>query len=79
MNEELEEEMSIVCNLGEDIARKTRKVSFQEGFDNGQRAGEDKFASLMTRLMSVGRMEDARRSAEDPEFRQKMYQELQLN
>ena len=47
-----------------------------EGFALGKKEGENKLAKLMDKLFSLNRTNDAMRAAADPEYREKLYEEL---
>lgn len=70
MNDELKEEMSSVCNMGEAIRRKSRA--------EGRAEGETRLSMLMAKLFSQNRLEDAKKCTDDPEYREKLYREFQL-
>ena len=70
MTYELGKEMSSVCNMGEAIRRKAEQ--------KGEEAGETRLGKLMTKLREMGRVDDAFRAAEDKQYREKLYKELQL-
>ena len=53
---------------------KDRKMLRQEGIEEG----EARFASLMTKLKDLNRVEDAFKAASDSEFREKLYKEFGL-
>ncbi len=66
----MEEEMSMVCNLVESIARKSRA--------EGRAEGENRLGTLMTKLREMNRTEDAFRAANDPEYRNRLYREFKI-
>ena len=70
ITDEMEEEMSGVCNMGEAIRRKAEA--------EGRAEGENRMSILMAKLFSLNRMDDARRCTTDAEFREKLYKEFQL-
>ena len=78
MTEELEKELSTVCNLGERIARKSKEKSKEQGRMEGRMEGERLIGTLMDRLFSLGRLDDAKRCAADVNFRNMLYKEFQL-
>lgn len=59
-NQDLEKEMTTVCNLGEGIARKSRDE------------GMDQLAQLISKLCSLKKYQDVERASNDPEYRQKL-------
>ena len=50
-----------------------------EQYGKQQKAeGENKLGTLMAKLFSQNRLEDAKRCSEDAEYREKLYQEFKL-
>ena len=47
-----------------------------EGFTEGRTEGENALAALMTKLFSLGRVQDAELAAKDPEARKRFYLEF---
>ena len=86
MTEELVKELSAVCNLGEYIARKSKEQGRMEGFAEGlaeerlegRMEGERLIGTLMDKLFSLGRVDDAKRCTTDVDFRNALYKEFQL-
>ena len=90
MTEELVKELSVVCNLGEYIARKSKEQGRMEGFAEGfaeglaeerlegRMEGERLIGTLMDKLFSLGRVDDAKRCTTDVDFRNALYKEFQL-
>ena len=74
MSDEMEEEMSGVCNMGEAIRRKAEA----EGMEKGMEKGESRLGALMAKLEELGRIDDAFKAAEDKQYREKLYKEFQL-
>ena len=70
MSDEMEEEMSGVCNMGEAIRRKAEA--------EGMEKGESRLGALMAKLEELGRIDDAFKAAEDKQYREKLYKEFQL-
>jgi hypothetical protein len=62
---ELESEVQNMCNLSQGI------------WEQGQQQGEDMLAQLMTSLFQNGRMEDAKRVAEDKTYRKQLMKEFE--
>ncbi len=62
----------------EEIMQKGRAEGRAEGLAEGEAKGERRFGALMTKLMSMNRFDDAKRCAEDAEYREKLYREFQL-
>ena len=50
----------------------------KEDFEQAEEKGESRLGSLMTKLFSLGRDEDAKRCAADPDYRQKLYKEFKM-
>ena len=65
MDEQLTEEMSAVCNLGEGIALRNRELGIAQG--------EERVCILLDSLMEAGRIDDARRVVVDPVYREEQY------
>ena len=63
--------------MKEDIEKRV-SLGMQQGMLQGEQKGEDKSMALMMKLFSLGRMDDAQRSAADPAFRQKMFKEFNM-
>ena len=59
------------------------ELFYREGHEKGQlegrREGQALISSLMERLLTAGRIEDAKRAASDPEYRERLLKELQMN
>ena len=54
------------------------KKGMQQGMQQGMAKGESMLGSLIKKLKDAGRLDDAFRAAEDPDFRQKLYKEFKL-
>ena len=50
----------------------------REGRREGRQEGQNMLAALFSRLLSLGRSEDAERAANDPDYRDKLYKEFQI-
>lgn len=74
MDQELEKEMTTVCNLGEGIARKSR----DEGLAQGVAQGMNKVTQLMAKLCSLKKYQDVEKASTDPEYLQKLLEEYRL-
>jgi hypothetical protein len=70
MTEEFESEVQRMCNLSKGV--------YDKGIQQGIQQGEDLLAQLMTKLFSLGRTNDAKRAAEDKEYRRMLMEELQI-
>ena len=82
MTYELGKEMSSVCNMGEAIRRKAEQKGWNEGhssgWNEGHSSGENQMSALITKLKEMNRIDDVFRAAEDKQYREKLYKELQL-
>ena len=76
--ETLEREVANMCNYSSYIENRGVQKGMQQGMQQGERQGEDKMGTLMSKLFSLGRMDDAQRSASDPAYRQQMYNEFNM-
>ena len=54
MTDEMKEEMSSVCNMGEAIRRKAEAEGMAKGLETGMEKGESRLASLMAKLKELG-------------------------
>ena len=63
--------------MREDIDKKV-SIGMQQGMLQGEQKGEERLGALITKLFSLGRMDDAQRSAADPAFRQQMFKEFNM-
>ena len=54
------------------------KEGHREGLREGQQKGQNMLAALISRLLSLGRTEDVARSASDPEYREKLFEEFKI-
>ena len=61
---------------GEMVGRREGRF---EGRREGRLEGQDMISSLMERLLSAGRIEEAKRAASDPEYREQLLRELSMN
>ena len=50
-----------------------------EGKAEGKAEGEDRLASLMKKLLSLGRMEDLQKAATDQKYREVLYTEFKIS
>lgn len=62
--------VEIMCKAMEDMRN--------EAMEKGMEKGIDLLGSLMTKLKSLGREDDAFRAAEDSAYRAKLFQEFQM-
>ena len=56
-----------------------RREGQREGRREGRLEGQIMISSLMERLLSAGRIEEAKRAASDPEYREQLLRELRMN
>ncbi|MBQ8162444.1 MAG: hypothetical protein IJ083_17090 [Clostridia bacterium] len=81
MDDKLGEEMKVMCNLGEGIARRNYAMGKAEGREEGRAKGraegraegEDKLEALLSKLYEEGRPDDARRAVKDRAYRKEQY------
>ena len=71
MSQELEEDLTTMCNLGDGI--------YEYGEAQGVTIGEKKLAELMDKLFSAGRVEDAQKAVKDEAYRTNLYKEFHIN
>jgi hypothetical protein len=84
MTQEFEEEVDYMCNLSDGIFELGKQqgveLGKQQGVELGRQQGvelgEDNLAKLFQKLFELGRTEDAKRVAEDKEYRQLLMKEL---
>ena len=67
-----------MCQALYDIMKEDIDKRVSIGVQQGEQKGEERLGALMTKLFSLGRMDDAQRSAADPAFRQKMFKEFNM-
>ena len=58
--------------------REGLREGHREGLREGQQKGQNMLAALISRLLSLGRTEDVARSASDPEYREKLFEEFKI-
>ena len=68
MEQDLERRINTMCNLSESVFEEGRK----EGREEGRKEGADRIAKLMTRLLSDGKIDEAKRAAADAGFREEL-------
>ena len=65
---------------GEIVGRREGRLEGRrEGRREGRLEGQAMISSLMERLLSAGRIEEAKRAASDPEYREQLLRELSMN
>ena len=70
----LEREMSWSCKL----AQMDHDSQIESARTEGKTEGENRLGQLMTRLFSLGRLQDAQKAANDMAYREKLYLEFGL-
>ncbi|MCD8331843.1 MAG: hypothetical protein LUB63_04840 [Oscillospiraceae bacterium] len=68
-----------MCDVLDRIETRGIQQGMKQGIQQGMQQGERTFAQLMQTLFSQGRLEDARRAAEDQQFRHKLMRELSIS
>lgn len=48
----------------------------RQTYEEGENAGKSKVNELFKRLLAAGRLEDFKRSVDDPEFQKKLFEEF---
>ena len=76
-NREVAELMFGYFNMEEQLEL-LRQEEREEGRKEGSEEGQNKLGSLMIKLRSLGRENDAFEAAADPTYREKLYQEFQM-
>ncbi|MBR1684421.1 MAG: hypothetical protein IJ708_04740 [Clostridia bacterium] len=74
MDEQLTEEMSAMCNLGEGIAIRNREL----GMAQGMAQGEERFRALVDSMLKAGRIDDLQRVVSDPVYREEQYKDFNI-
>ena len=67
-----------MCEVLDRIENRGIRRGLRQGFQQGIQQGENDFAELMSTLFAQGRIEDAKRAAEDREYRHMLISELSL-
>lgn len=62
----------------EEIRQESEAIGERREKKLGEKRGESRLSDLMTRLKSLGRIDDAFKAASDEKFRKKMYKELNI-
>jgi DNA replication protein DnaD len=90
MTEEFESEVQRMCNLSKGVyndgvqqglqrgIQQGIQQGLQRGIQQGIQQGEDLFAQLVSKLFALDRTDDAKRAAEDKEYRKKLMEEFQI-
>lgn len=75
----LEEDMRVQARLmQEESWEKGLQEGRKKGLEQGLEQGMEQLAFLMARLLDAGRIEDARRVAEDPVLRDELLKEFDI-
>ena len=80
-NREVAELMFGYFNMEEQLEflrQEEREEGREEGRKEGSEEGQNKLGSLMIKLRSLGREDDAFEAAADPAYREKLYKEFQM-
>ena len=67
-----------MCQALREIMKEDFEQAEANGMKKGMAKGESLLGSLIKKLKDAGRLDDAFRAAEDPDFRQKLYKEFKL-
>ncbi|MBQ9306359.1 MAG: hypothetical protein IJ229_00425, partial [Clostridia bacterium] len=78
MDEQLTEETSAVCNLGEGIALRNRELGMAQGIEQGIAQGEERFRALVDSMLKAGRIDDLQRVVSDPVYREEQYKDFNI-
>lgn len=79
VQENAEREACKMCDVLDRIENRGIQQGVQQGIQQGIQQGENAFAKLMQILFAQGRMEDARRAAEDREYRHVLMKEFAIS
>ena len=60
------------------VEEDARRAGWKQGLEEGREQGEGRFAELTQRLLQDKRYIDLEKSATDPEYRQKLYEEYRI-
>ena len=77
-NEERRLEYMTMAVHDMEIREEGREEGRKEGREEGREEGQNKLATLLAYLKDSGRMDDLFRALDDPEFREKLYEEFNL-
>ena len=67
---------TIMRNHDANVRRQGMAEGMAKGIAKGEVKGEKRLGTLISRLISAGRVNDASRAASDPEYREKLYAEM---
>ena len=73
IDEQLSEEMSAVCDPGKGLSAMYAARGMAQGMAQGRVQGEEMLGTLVNKMLSIGRVEDAKRAATDPAYREEQY------
>lgn len=71
-----EAKLMILSEYNEELHRKTL---LREGREQGRKEGQETSAQLLQYLIQANRIDDIKKAAFDPDFRQKLFEEFHLN
>ena len=74
IDDSLEKELNVMCNLSEAI----RERSLELGRKQGQESGEQRMSLLIKRLLSDHQIEDIQRVIDDKNYRESLYKKYSL-
>ena len=63
-----------MCSVIEEL----KNEGFQQGIQQGNKQGMQKFADLTKKLLALHRTNDLNRAIEDPQYRDKLFQEFAI-
>ena len=71
---DMKKETDTMCNLSEGFYDR----GVEEGLEKGQAEGEQRLGSLMSKLLSLGKTEEAMKASSDAEYRNELYKQYAL-
>lgn len=60
------------------VMNQFREEGREEGLEKGRTEGEQRMGTLISQLLSLGKTEEAKKAASDPEFRNQLYKQYNL-
>ena len=67
-----------MCNLSQGFVDMGRKEGRKEGRAEGRTEGEQRMGMLMSKLLSLGKTEEAMKASSDAEYRNRLYKQYNL-
>ncbi len=67
-----------MCDVLDRVEARGVAIGEARGVAIGEKRGESRLAALMDKLLSLGRVDDARRAAKDEKFRADLFKELNI-